>query len=531
MQAIYKKLYIFLFFGILFGNDIAFIESKPKGIPRDFYIYEYLEGSISPEDAIKLYDLIDNKSAKIINRLKGKIPHSKLPRDLFCKELSFEELIKSDDSCLKMGFKLSYALDKKLDNEILTRLDDKRILNQIKILQSKNILDSMLKASGEDFSDIYFALHHKQDIFNHSSKNIKLMSNKNYNKAIYHMVISQKFPKFTKALLSENITGVNDWTFFALALNELKSGNKNKAKKYFSQTAQVTKRQFLKDRANFWQYKITQNKQFLNEIANSSFFNLYSLYSTTKLGVSPKYDIITIDDPIFSALGDKKSPFDIENPFEWQILRQNIMLVKDKEALLSIAKLFYYKDTLPHLIFVLNRYYDFSKNFFVMPYYDGFDFDTPTKTLLYSVAKQESRFVPSVVSRSYALGMLQIMPFNVEYFAKDMGLENVTKDSMFSPNMALKFGAYYLNHLAKEFKHPLFVSYAYNGGPTFIRNFLKNPAVFSKKNKYDPWLSMEFIPYEESRIYGMKIMANYIIYNKIEGNIIDIDSFLQETLR
>lgn len=531
MQIVYRKLYIFLFFSVLFGNDMAFIESKPRGIPRDFYIYEYLQGDVSTEDAMKLYGLIDNKSPKIINAIKGKIPASKLPRDLYCKELPFSELIKSDDSCLRSGFKLSYALDEKLNDEILARLDSKKILNQIKILQSKKVLDSMLKASGEDFSDIYFALNYKQELFNHSSKNIKFMSNKNYNKAIYHLVISQKYPKFTKALLKENITGVNDWTFFVLGLNELKNGDKRKAKKYFFAVTQNTKSRFLRDRAYFWQYKITKDKQFLEKLANSNHFNLYSLYAVNKLKATPKYDIITINDPIFRALNDKQSPFDIENPFEWQILSQNIILVKDKDALLNIAKLFYYKDTLPHLIFVLNRYYDFSKNFFIMPYYDDLDFDIKTKKLLYSVAKQESKFIPSVVSRSYALGMLQIMPFNVEPFAKNIGFDNIKKDSMFNPNIALQFGAYYLNHLAKEFKHPLFISYAYNGGPTFIRNHLKNSSVFSKKNKYDPWLSMEFIPYEESRFYGMRILANYIIYNQIEGITINIDDFLKGTLR
>ena len=226
----------------------------------------------------------------------------------------------------------------------------------------------------------------------------------------------------------------------------------------------------------------------------------------------------------------KESPFDISNPFEWQIISQNIALIKDKEALLDIAKLFHYENTLPHLIFILNRYFNYSKKFFVMPYDSELDLNMEAKTLLYAVAKQESKFLPSVVSRSYALGMMQIMPFNVSYFAKNMGV-SATKEDMFNPKMALKFGAYYLENLNKEFKHPLFVSYAYNGGPTFIRNHLKNAKVFSKANKYDPWLSMEFIPYEESRIYGMKVMANYIMYNEIAGNHIDIDEFLNSTLR
>ncbi len=57
---------------------------------------------------------------------------------------------------------------------------------------------------------------------------------------------------------------------------------------------------------------------------------------------------------------------------------------------------------------------------------------------------------------------MQIMPFNVGPFAKSLGMDNVDLNDMFNPNIALKFGNYYLNHLKKEFNHPLFVAYAYN---------------------------------------------------------------------
>lgn len=533
MQIACKIIILFSLFGILKAYDIDFIKSKPKGIARDFYIYEYLQSNdkIDANYALELYDLIDNKSSKIINLFKNQIPTFMLPKAIYCKELPYDELIKNDDECLNLGFKLNYVLNNKISDDILLRLNDARISNQIQILHSKKILDSLLSASGDDFRIIYFGLSKKDEIFNQNSRNFKLMSNKNYGKAIYHLVISQKYPKFTKALLKEDITGVNDWTFFALGLNELKNGHFTKAKKYFFEVSK-SENTFLRDRANFWQYKITSNISFLKKLANSYDFNLYSLYAVKKLKLTPKYDIISIDDNIFSKLNDSKSPFDIQNPFEWQILNQNILLVKNKESLLDITKLFYYKDTIPYLVFILNKYYNFSKKFFITPYSDELDFDIATKTIVYSVAKQESKFIPSAISRSYALGMMQIMPFNIPAFAKELGLSSdIKKDSMFNPVIALQFGAYYLNHLKKEFKHPLFISYAYNGGPTFIRNHLKNNQVFSKNNKFDPWLSMEFIPYEESRFYGMKIIANYIVYNDLEGNNINIDSFLNRTLR
>lgn len=520
---------ILLLSGILYSSDMAFIESKPQGVVRDFYIYEYLQGDVSYSDAIKLYPLIDNKNPKIINALIEKIPQDKLPKELYCKKISYKKLLESDDECFNMGFKLLYAVDEKITQKTMARIKNDKILRQVKILESKNILDSIIASSGDDFGDIYFALTSRSNIFNNAPSNLQALSNKNYNKALYHLIISNKYPKFTKALLKVTIHDVNDWSFFALGLNELNANNSQKALHYFTK-ASDTKNLFLRDKALFWVYKLTGKKDVLEMLANSENFNLYSLYASRILCKKPNVEIITIDNPMLKGVLKKESPFDISNPFEWQIISQNIALIKDKEALLDIAKLFHYENTLPHLIFILNRYFNYSKKFFVMPYDSELDLNMEAKTLLYAVAKQESKFLPSVVSRSYALGMMQIMPFNVSYFAKNMGV-SATKEDMFNPKMALKFGAYYLENLNKEFKHPLFVSYAYNGGPTFIRNHLKNAKVFSKANKYDPWLSMEFIPYEESRIYGMKVMANYIMYNEIAGNHIDIDEFLNSTLR
>ncbi|RDU65417.1 lytic transglycosylase domain-containing protein [Helicobacter sp. MIT 14-3879] len=523
----YKLLIIALSFNFLFSIDIGFIESKPKAIPRDFYIYQYLQNDISKEDALKLYDLIDHQNSKIINILKSKIPNEMLPKELLCKSMSYKELVKSDDECFNIGFKLDYA--KEIDSKNLKRLSNEKTLRYINILKSKNTLEILLKNSGEDFSVIYNSIKSKANIFNIAPKNIVEISNKNYLKSLYHLIISKQYPKFTQALLKINVVGVDDWSFYALGLNELEFGSKQKAMKYFSLVQKDTKIKLLRDKALFWQYKISSKIEFLKSLSQSDNFNLYSLYAVKKLNVEPKYYLIFDNNKLFKNINKSKAPFNIQNPFEWQIISSNISQVKDKEALVGISKLFYYKDTLPHLIYVLNRYFNFSKSFFVMPYKD--DLICDDINLVYAVARQESGFIPSAISKSYALGIMQIISSNVDNFAKEQNISNITFDNMFEPKISLQFGAYYLTHLKKEFKHPLFVAYAYNGGPTFIRNYLKNKNVFDAKNKLDPWLSMEFIPYEESRFYALNVIANYIVYNEINGNIIDIESFLKEVLR
>lgn len=38
------------------------------------------------------------------------------------------------------------------------------------------------------------------------------------------------------------------------------------------------------------------------------------------------------------------------------------------------------------------------------------------------------------------------------------------------------------------------------------------------------------MPYSETRMYGFRVMLNYLIYQEIFGNFIPIDTFLEQTL-
>ena len=158
-------------------------------------------------------------------------------------------------------------------------------------------------------------------------------------------------------------------------------------------------------------------------------------------------------------------------------------------------------------------------------------FNNDTQALLYALGRQESLFIPTAISTSYALGVMQLMPFNVTAIAKQMGeSEKITYQDMFDPAINIPYAEYFTRPLLKEFKHPLFISYAYNGGPGFTRRLLETKQLFKKDNPLDPWYSMEMIPYEETRKYGKKVLANYIIYQKSFGKEIDIQKTLQDTL-
>ena len=142
--------------------------------------------------------------------------------------------------------------------------------------------------------------------------------------------------------------------------------------------------------------------------------------------------------------------------------------------------------------------------------------DLRRQALILALARQESRFVPSAISTSYALGMMQFMPFVANDIAKKQGLAEFDQDNMFKPEVAYKFANIHLDYLENYLISPVFIAYAYNGGIGFTNRMLKN-GLFNKKGKYEPYLAMELVPYAESRDYAKKVLANFVIYAQILG--------------
>lgn len=518
--------------------DIAFLESKPKGLARDFYIWRFLsEESTSLQDALKAYELIHRKTPKLKALLEKKGMPNELPKELQCARLEFSSLLTQDLECIGYGLKLSQIPS--LSPQNLKALKDKVAPNKslstkVEILSSKTILTKMLQSDAKTFAQIYNALTQKQkeSIINQAIKpqRLKKLADENapaFDKMLQGIILSDSLPRFKKSLLNAHITKASPYTLFLLGINELMAKNTKNALAYFKLAQSSSKDALLHNKALFWQYYVSKDKKLLIKLAQSSNIDIYSIYAAQKLHTTPQYTIITD----FTPLSEQKPPFDIQDPFEWEILRANLLQVSDTKALSELTQEFAFVDSLAHMAYVHNRATKYQNNYFLSPFAQAIQWkSTHQKSLTYAIARQESNFLPALISTSYALGMMQIMPFNVAPFAKSMGLEDIRLEDMFNPIIALEFGRFYLEELEREFKNPLFVAYAYNGGPGFLRRTLAQKKLFIKKRKYEPWLSMELIPYEESRMYGLKVLANYIVYQELFGNNIALEQLLKTTL-
>ncbi|MBH2000460.1 MAG: lytic transglycosylase domain-containing protein [Sphingomonadaceae bacterium] len=125
-------------------------------------------------------------------------------------------------------------------------------------------------------------------------------------------------------------------------------------------------------------------------------------------------------------------------------------------------------------------------------------------SLIYAHTLQESGFRTNVVSSAGARGLMQVRPGT----GSDMGLASA--DQLFVPSTNMEFGQRYLEALrdmsATGGLLPKVMA-AYNAGPLPVERW--NSEV---KDKGDPLLFIESLPYYETRAYVNIVMRNYWMY-------------------
>ncbi|HEC96899.1 MAG TPA: lytic transglycosylase domain-containing protein [Nitrospirae bacterium] len=133
--------------------------------------------------------------------------------------------------------------------------------------------------------------------------------------------------------------------------------------------------------------------------------------------------------------------------------------------------------------------------------------------IIFSVMREESRFNSKAISRSGALGLMQIMPFTARRMAKSLGYETalLSDNEIMRPDINITLGSYYLDQLLGEFGSVPVAVAAYNAGEGAVRRWLKA----YQYNEVDEFI--EDIPYKETRLYVKKVLRSYFKYMAIYG--------------
>ncbi len=133
--------------------------------------------------------------------------------------------------------------------------------------------------------------------------------------------------------------------------------------------------------------------------------------------------------------------------------------------------------------------------------------------LLAGLIRQESEFSASVISRSNAHGLTQIMPATGKELARRLGIQGYTQRMLFEPSVNLQMGSYYLKTLITSLNGSLAQALAsYNAGKGRVTQWLE-------RGEYrDPAEFIESIPFNETRGYVQSVIRNAGIYRRLYGN-------------
>jgi len=506
------------------------LKNEPKSLAKDYYINRLInEGSYTKEQIADLSRDVFRKAGLVQKSIDKILPPKAAPSK--CPGVNAKNITQANLTCQNLLTSIAFSL--KLDNhtrEILATNLAKTNPEKSKILLALNEANpakAFVKLNDtKSFLELFNASspQNKSTLFSESfdaNFMTKLYSQKGFTNLLNDIVFNKKYEGFRRNLLSIDpaVTEKND--AFTLGLNAILLGQDDIAFSLFARAKSTFERAWQRDNATFWQYQISKNESFLKELSASKDANIYSLYARDVVGGEPLEVIV----PRPSKQNIEN--FDVSDPFLWN---KTAALAKDMNATQAgeFAKKFYTNESIGAYAYFMQKAHGWEKQYFLMPSSPELNgISNERKSMIYALARQESLFIPSVVSTSYALGMMQFMPFLANAIGKkELKIPNFDEDDLFKTDIAFKFANHHLNYLDKFLYHPLFTAYAYNGGIGFTKKLITRDDMF-KEGKFEPFLSIELVPVAETRNYGKKVLANYVIYMALTGSNIKISQLFE----
>lgn len=130
--------------------------------------------------------------------------------------------------------------------------------------------------------------------------------------------------------------------------------------------------------------------------------------------------------------------------------------------------------------------------------------------LIYAVIKTESGFKPDSVSVADARGLTQITEDTFDWLLMKTG-EDYDFDDLFTPEISIKYGTYFLSILLKEYGSVETSVAAYHAGMGNVSSWLNN-------SEYsDDGINLKKIPISDTNHYVSKVMSAVDKYNKLYG--------------
>ncbi|CAN5376114.1 hypothetical protein BH11CYA1_BH11CYA1_38420 [soil metagenome] len=133
--------------------------------------------------------------------------------------------------------------------------------------------------------------------------------------------------------------------------------------------------------------------------------------------------------------------------------------------------------------------------------------------LIHALIREESRYFPKALSRSQAIGLMQLLPATAFGVGKRIGVPLSSKEDVFIPDNNIKLGTAYLEYTLKRFNGNAMLAVAsYNGGPNAVKSWVDK---FNASGGKDWDYFVEEIPFRETRDYVRKVFGSYFVYETL----------------
>jgi soluble lytic murein transglycosylase len=130
---------------------------------------------------------------------------------------------------------------------------------------------------------------------------------------------------------------------------------------------------------------------------------------------------------------------------------------------------------------------------------------------VYGLMRQESRFITDAKSGVGAKGLMQLMPATAKWVAKKIGMTHYHPTKVTEMDINVTLGTNYMRMVMDSLDdHPVLASAAYNAGPGRARKW-------RAEKPLEGAIYAETIPFNETRDYVKKVMANAIAYAALIG--------------
>lgn len=513
------------------GLSLDDINDKPASRQKNFLIWQFMNQDINASQAREAFYQVDNVNQRFLFDYAVKTDETEIKYTVNCmKEPACNLPLIPQDDCLMLA--LTPAKATALKNEereiIASRLNNKFGNTQwLRTLNQDSFYTSQQNLTNENILFNQAGAAYRYEHFNHpiSAEVLNALSAlHSFESVVFLTVTDPKMDQLQESL--SNLTGgkFGPQTHFFLAMNSIKYGKLTialerlkEAKSHFYTLIDV-------DKTLFWMYQITKDETYLKELSQSLDINMYVLYSRELLNLPTQN--------YFTTLPTTDRPNSIKgiDPFEWRSFHDEIM-ASTPETISNLIDRCDGNDSVAIQAYVLAHTYEpFAHNFTMA--YDHYmtNISTDKKALMYALMRQETNFIPGLISRSFALGLMQIMPFNVDTISKVHPLKPTTYFDMLQPQYSIAYAISHLKHLEEKYYNPILIAYGYNAGFGSTKRLLTEGGRFLP-GTYEPFLSMELMGNDENREYGKRVLANYIIYKKILGEEVKITSLFDNLIQ